>query len=91
MIKNQNKIVQLKLVNVFFYNININIDLLNNFNFDQETLTQTDSIKTLKQMCKDQENTINQLKNDLTLLREERETETETFSTQVNIFYDYIL
>ena len=37
-------------------------------------------------MCKDQENTINQLKNDLTLLREERETETETFSTQVNTF-----
>jgi hypothetical protein len=44
-------------------------------------------------MCKEQESTINQLKNDLTLLREDRENETETFSNQViqsNNFYSKI-
>ena len=34
-------------------------------------------------MSKEQESTISQLKNDLSLLREERENETENFSSQV--------
>jgi len=46
----------------------------------KETLSQTQSIISLKLMCSQQENTINQLKNELNSIKEERQSEIDSNS-----------